>query len=226
VTPSAGVPLGDIFGGVGGGNAGNELATCSTNADCDCPLACVQDQTLAQAGIQPSQFCELACSTNLDCDRFDTTCVGGFCTPNSCSGSGFQIGDPCNAVGCGDGTCTFVIFGSSGYASQFCLASGQATSTCNASQVTPTPGYGLCTQGAVCQTGSGGAAASCDTYCEYPGTPCAAAGQACFPYTQTSAQGAGLCSACLTSGTSCEPQFSYASQECCSGTCQAGGSCL
>jgi sugar lactone lactonase YvrE len=221
LTPSAGMPLADSFGGETG-NSGNELASCSSSSDCDCPLACVKDMTLLQLGITPNVFCERPCGTSSDCDRYDTVCLGGFCTPNACTGANIKIGGPCDALGCGDGTCTFVDFGNSGYTGQICFVAGSSTSSCTYYQVTTTPSSNLCAQGFVCQLS--GVTASCVADCTYPGPACGDAGQVCFPYPQKSAQGAGICGACLTPTTSCDPLID-GPEECCSGVCQNNGTC-
>ncbi len=219
--PTAGLPLSDLYSAATSGNSGNEFSTCTTNVDCDCPLACVQDHTLGRLGIAPNDFCERPCTTTSDCDRIDTICLGGFCTPNSCDLPGsFQVGGPCNVQGCGDGTCAYEALGTSGYVGWICLAAGTASGACDPGQVAPQPAASVCGPGTFCSPAADGGGV-CEPYCTASDGGCPA-GQACSIYPGTANEN-GICATCLPSYSRCST--GSPTNACCSGVCTASGVC-
>ncbi len=90
----------------GGPPPSYEFAPCQTNAGCPCPLSCVFDSNRSLPGEQVlPRYCERPCVSSSDCsDVLGDVCSGGHCVQVTCGDGG--VGDPCDAVGSGDGTCT------------------------------------------------------------------------------------------------------------------------
>ncbi|MHB8417346.1 MAG: hypothetical protein ACYDCL_04675 [Myxococcales bacterium] len=97
---TGGSSSGGTTGGCQPGAAPNELSACSSDADCACPLSCVQ-------GPGGAKLCEYHCRTLSDCPTLYTICKAGSCQPNLCGG-GFGNGTldgTCGVVGKDDGSC-------------------------------------------------------------------------------------------------------------------------
>jgi hypothetical protein len=194
----------------------NDLADCTSNADCSCPEQCVTDHGL--------QLCEIPCpngaSDCTDVDAPQVKCQGGFCALNFCgqapSGpAAGAIGAPCDISTSNDGMCTAVA-APSGSLIGFCFPIGtvSAGGDCADDQI----GTDLqCVSGQICPQYSD--AQVCSTPCA--GATCTA-GQICLAAVPGVAESsAGYCGACLTAGTTCN-----APSDCCSGlTCSASGTC-
>lgn len=165
-------------GGGGGCNVGipvQEMAPCTSGADCGCPTTCVFDL------LQNQQVCEYPCAQTSDCPTLYTVCTGTSCTIDLC---GVALGGPpngtldgpCNAAGTNDGTCLPVGTNDAGVTFGICTQEGTATTDCDAGATRSDPAD-ACAQGFICGSPATVAGvATCYRVCDpndMPGqTPC------------------------------------------------------
>jgi hypothetical protein len=146
---------GGATGGTGGTTGGcspfaplEEFATCTTTADCGCPLVCNDDPLQAQTG----SVCEYPCPTT-GCPNPLTICGdGGICVTDGCgSGTGNGTFNSTCTVDAGtDGTCLPELLGDTSVG--YCFLAGTASFDAGGCSLIATSGEPteLCPAGALC----------------------------------------------------------------------------
>ena len=185
-TSSGGSTTGSATAGTTSGSSagcagsGQEYDNCTTNADCSCPLNCVNSNG--------SSFCLQPCSSFQQCQTYeicDTTLPVTSCYPNYCSTNPWGACAGGNDTGSSEtGTCN-VYSDDQGNPYGICFAGGSSAefSGCNFSPTYSTPAADQCTVGDFCgETASSGSLCfqGCDPTGELQGAPACQHGLSCY----------------------------------------------
>ena len=187
-TGDGGTVTSDGGGGSCAADAGSEYASCSSNANCSCPLNCV---TLPSGG---ASYCLTPCSSYTACQTFEScdsqltpkSCLEDTCPNAGANKDGGTAYGPCvagnDAPGSATGQCFPYPNGATG-AYGVCFNAGSSTSACTSSPNptwTSPPVASLCVPQDLCL--SNGTTSSCIQGCDPTGTigaPSCATGTTC-----------------------------------------------
>jgi hypothetical protein len=147
-------------------------ASCTTSADCSCPLACIGgDVFLPDQAFPPSTnpTCLATCATSSDCPGITDTCSGSngympVCLPNTCSGE-VAAGSACTDVNPNDGRCIAFLAAAGGACVRGGTLAVGTTCSATAASVPHASASTLCVPGSLCDPSTNVCASTCVGTC-------------------------------------------------------------
>jgi hypothetical protein len=150
--PGNGAP--DADGGACGKYHGAEFDSCTTSADCACPMSCVEDPYLSP--LVGSRVCANSCKTSDDCANFDTFCASGTCRLSPCGPNQGNAAAACTTGDGQPGSCVPAVSRANGFVAYWgCSIAGTNTGACSKVTLSRANKASICVAGDICDTDSG-----------------------------------------------------------------------
>jgi hypothetical protein len=147
-------------------------ATCTTSADCSCPLACIGGDVSLPDQAFPrttNPTCLATCATSSDCPGITDTCSGSngympVCLPNTCSDA-VAAGSACTDVNPNDGRCIAFLAAAGGACVRGGTLAVGTTCSATAASVPHASASTLCVPGSLCDPSTHVCASTCVGTC-------------------------------------------------------------